>query len=220
MVADPKTETTKPKAQTATRDLDEEDAAPPETLEAQVAALQAQVAQLLKAKVTASSGGITEERLEKMLTRVAQITAEAQERAANPSNKVHPHISVYSYPEGDIARRRPDLKCPMFWVGYPIEWDTTTAEEIELLNLAEPGIYTFLRTDGTADELTITGERNPAGKISKLLFHFVTHERRDTLPSTAAQLRSAFKVKTPQEIELALLRSEVDALRQKAPVPA
>lgn len=218
MVADPKDYTKK--AQTATRDIDDDDATP-ESLRAEIASLQAQVTALLQAQnMSAPSGGITEERLEKMLTRVAQITAEAQERAANPSNKVHPHISVYSYPEGDIARRRPDLKCPMFWVGYPIEWDTTTAEEIELLNLAEPGIYTFLRTDGTADELTITGERNPAGKISKLLFHFVTHERRDTLPSTAAQLRSAFKVKTPQEIELALLRSEVDALRQKAPVPA
>jgi hypothetical protein len=186
-----------------------EDEAAGEDLATQVAALQATVQALLAQK----AGGIGEDKLEAILLRVAQMSADAQERAANPSNKTHPGMSVYSYPEGDRARPRPPFKCPMYWNGYDLTPDTTTAEEIELLNLAEPGIYRFLRTDKSPETLRVVGDRDPAGALSRLLFTFPTKENRDTLPSMAALLRDAFQIKSPEQLELEALRRQVAALQ-------
>jgi hypothetical protein len=86
-IADPKKYNT-PKADDASAD----------TLQEQLDALQEQVAALLAAK----SGPATsdDDRLEKILLRVAQMSADAHERAANPSNKTHPGVSVFSIPKG------------------------------------------------------------------------------------------------------------------------
>lgn len=200
-IQDPKTYMKKP------IDTDDE----PDDLRDQIAALQATVASLVHAK--AGDAGLTEEKLEKMLGRVAQMSAEAAERAANPSNKTHPAISVYSYPEGDRARARA-MKCAMFWAGYDLQIDTTTAEEIELLNLAEPGVYPFKRTDGSRDDLTVTGEKGPDGKYARLLFTFMAKERRESLPSMVSMLQQAFGVKTQEQLEIERLKSELEQLRQ------
>lgn len=189
-----------------------------ETLQEQLDALQEQVAALLAAKSAPATSD--DDRLEKILLRVAQMSADAHERAANPSNKTHPAISVYSYPEGDRAKPRPEPKCEMFWVGYPIDMDTTTATELELLNLSEPGVFTFRRTDKSEDTLTITGDKTPDGRVAKLMFSFQVSERRDTLPSMEAMLRAAFGVKTPEQIELDTLRAEVARLKASEAVPA
>lgn len=186
---------------TAVKDDDTDD------LRDQIATLNAQVQALL-----ASKSGLDDAKLETILLRVAQVSAEAQERAINPSNKTHPGISVYSYPEGDRAKPRA-FKCPMFWVGYDMELDTTTAEEVELLNRATPGVYRFLRTDGSQETLTITGEQAPDGTWQRLLFDFPVKERRETLPGMAQILRSALGIKTKEQEELDRLRAEVEALR-------
>jgi len=191
------------------------------TMAEKLEAMQAQ----LEALIAQKSGTPDDDRLEKILLRVAQMSADAHERAANPSNKTHPGISVFSYPEGDRARPRTELKCEMFWVGYPIELDTTTVEEIDLLNMAEPGIYQFQRYNHKAsspslDKLTVTGETDPNGTLTKLLFTFNTihHENRDT-PMTDI-LRTAFGVKSPEEVEIDALRAEVARLKAREAVGA
>lgn len=192
----------------AKKKAEEHDDADGEGLQAQIAALKQQVEALLAAK----SGDLGEDRLEKVLMRVAQMSADAQERAANPSNKTHPAISVYSKPLGDREDPRPALKCPMFWVGFPIDHDTNTADEIDLFNQAEPGIFSFRCSDGSTEQLTVAGDRDPAGKVSRLLFTFVL---KDATKNTAMAdiLRSAFKVKTAEQIEIELLRSQVAAFQ-------
>lgn len=195
-IADPKTYAEKP---TSTEDLKE-----------QIAALSAQVKGLMK---QATKGGLDADTLEAMLTRVASMTAEAQDRMLHPDNREHPGISDYSYPEGDLKRPRPDLKCHMSWVGYPIHTDTLRYDEIELLNQAEPGTYRFRRTDGTTDELVIRADRDNLGNPTRLHFVFEARERKDTLPSMVDMLRVAFGVKSPQEVELDALRAEVERLR-------
>lgn len=211
-IADPKKYNT-PKADDASGD----------TLQEQLDALQEQVAALLAVKSAPATSD--DDRLEKILLRVAQMSADAHERAANPSNKTHPGVSVFSYPEGDRARPRPALKCEMFWCGYPVDLDTTTADEVELLNVAEPGEYTFERYNHTrkspsTDTLTITGTRDGAGKLTRLVFTFPTivHENRDT--SQVAILQTAFGIKTPEQIELDTLRAEVARLMASEAVPA
>ena len=194
-----------PKKRMAAADTDEVD-----DLRDQIDDLKNMVAALAKQQV--SSGGITPELLEAMFVRVARVQADAAERAANPSNKTHPGISVYSYPEGDRARPRA-LKCPMFWVGYDIQPDTTTAYEIELLNKAVPGTFAFLCTDGSQEQLTCIGTAAPNGSISKLLFDFPTKENRESLPSMASMLQQAYGIKSPEQVELDRLRAEVEALR-------
>lgn len=199
----------------ATTDVDDED----ESLQAQVAALQEQVAALLTMQKN-GGGGLSEERLEKILLKVAETTAAAAERAANPSNKSHPGVSVFSYPEGDRERPR-KLNCPMTWVGTEVGIDTSTAEEIELFNLAIPGVYQFKRTDGTPETLTVTGERDAGDRVTKLAFSFsLAKETRDTLPGVVAILRGAFRVPSPQERELADMKAQLEAMRQQLAVSA
>lgn len=183
----------------------------------QIASLKAMVEAMASQKV--ASGGLDGSSLESILLKVAQVSAEAQERAMNPSNKVHPGISAYSYPEGDRLRPRA-LKCPMFWVGYDLQTDTTSAYEIELLNQAVPGEYSFTRTDGTLGKLTVEGETSPGGQIARLLFTFNTKEQRESLPSMISMLQSAFGIKSPEQQELERLRDEVHKMRQSALVTA
>lgn len=181
----------------------------------QIDTLQSQVEALLAAKH--GGGALDESRLETILLKVAQVSAEAQERAINPSNRSHPGISVYSYPEGDRARPR-TLKCPMFWVGYDLREDTTTAQEIELLNRATPGTYMFRRLDGSNETLTVTGVANPDGSIAKLQFDFPVRERRDSLPSMAVMLQQALGVPTDEQRRIAELEAQLKAIQQTIPV--
>lgn len=194
MVADPKQFRKQPEP-------DEDD-----DLRDQIAALQAQVQSL--ATLKASTGGLDEAALERILARVALVSAEAQERAVNPSNRTHPGVSPFSYAEGDRAKPRA-LKCPMFWVGYDLDLDTTTAYEIELLNQAQPGTYQFQRTDGMVSQMTVTADRGPAGEISRLLFDFNTKEQKETLPSMVSMLQQAFGIKTPEQLEIERLRAKL-----------
>lgn len=209
VIADPKKY-----SQAKAADADDDDLTMAEKFEA----LQEQVAALLATKSAPAT--FDDDRLEKILLRVAQMSADAHERAANPSNKTHPGISVFSRPKGDRADPRDAFKCEMFWVGYPIDQDTTTDEEIGLLNQAEPGVYQFRRTDKTLETLTVHGDTAPGGTLTRMVFQFPTTERRDTLPSMADMLRTAFGIKTPEQIELDALRAEVARLKASEAVPA
>jgi hypothetical protein len=154
-----------------------------------------------------------------MLARVAALSADAYDRTQHPDNREHPGISAYSYPEGDQARPRPELKCKMLWVDYDLTRDTLTATELELLNQAQPGRFRFTRTDGAQDWLEVTATADDVGSVERLQFMFLTKERRDTLPSMVSMLREAYGVKSPEQIELETLRAAVERL-QTQPVGA
>lgn len=182
-------------------------------LRTQLAEMQAQMQTLLAAKT--SSGGLSAEQIEAMMIRVAQISAEAQERAANPSNRQSLGKSPFSYPEGDAKRPRA-FKYPMLQCGYEMELDTTSAEEIELMNAAEPGNYTFTRLDGTTDTLSVIADRAPDGSINKLHFNFNAKDRRESIPSPwRVLLRDALRIPTPEQQELAKLKAELQALKSQ-----
>ena len=189
-----------------------------ELLRAQVADLANQVAMLTKVQVV--GGGVTAEQLEAVMGRLLSVQANAHAEAMKEiaerdrrDDVNYPRVSVFSYPEGDKANRRPDLKCRMFWCGADIDWDTTTAYEIELLNQFEPGEYTFKRIGGAPEKLSVDGEKNAAGKLSKLNFIFPTKEQRDTLPPMSWMLRDALGVKTPEQIEIDRLRAQIEEMR-------
>jgi len=86
--------------------------------------------QALPAAIAAAGGGLTAQQMKELLDGVATST----QKAMRPENAVHPHISVYSYPEGDIAREKPKLKRDTFFCGHKENEDQLTPGEIEAYN--------------------------------------------------------------------------------------
>lgn len=89
------------------------------------------------------------------------IAADQQKRTdrdAPPENNSVPKISVFNL-RGDKDFPRPGLKCQMF-IPYPAYRDDLTREEIELLNLLEPGDYPIEMNDGLVVTLTVTAVLN------------------------------------------------------------
>jgi hypothetical protein len=148
------------------------------------------------------------------LRKRAEYDAEAHLRLTRRENDTHPDISVYSYPEGNVARPKPPLKCKMFWCGYDEPWDNLTPDEIICLNHATPGNFRFHRTDGKEEKLTVTAEQDAAGKLTKMYFWFPCQgQDKHNVPSKPVLLREAYRLKDPEQDELARLREEVAVLR-------
>jgi hypothetical protein len=174
------------------------------------------------------SGGITAEQLKEVMTGLVKVQADAHTAAMREiaerdqrDDLNYPRISVYSKPKGDKLDPRDPFKCRIFWNGFDMDWDTTTAYEIELLNRVEPGDYTFRRVDGqTREKMTVNGERNALGQLSKLEFFFPTKENRDTLPSMASMLRDILHVGTPEQERIAELERQIAQLHAKETVSA
>lgn len=149
---------------------------------------------------------------EETLKKRAQYEAEAHQRLQERENKVHPGISAFN-PSGDQKAPKPDLKCRMFWVGYPLEKEGLTPAEVDLLNRVErTGTFSFQRTDGSRDTVTVMGEKDPMGAWSKLEFFFPCKgDHRANLPSMVSMLRDILGM---ESIE-AELQKRVDALEAR-----
>lgn len=85
-----------------------------------------------------------------------------------PENAVSPGVSVFSYPEGELVKPKPKLKCKMWIGGGPIEHGTVTPEEIEALNAMTPGKYRIELTDGAMAYIEVKGQIGANGAIEKL----------------------------------------------------
>ena len=99
---------------------------------------------------------------------IADISANAAAKAKMPENKQSPGISVYSYPEGELKRPKPKLKCRMYFGSYPIEAVTCTPTEIESLNRMTPGAYRVQKTDGAYSVVEVRGQINANHEIERL----------------------------------------------------
>ena len=148
------------------------------------------------------------------LKKRAAYEAEAHARLNHRENTEHPGISVYSFPEGDVQRPKAELKCAMFWVGYPLTKETLTPGEIDLLNrVEEPGDFLFHRTDGSAEKLTIDGQKDAKGAWQRITFHFPCQgQNKHNVPSLTALLREVLGLATAEDdlrAELARLRSQL-----------
>ena len=147
------------------------------------------------------------------LQRRAKYEAEAHARLTRKENEQHPGISVYSYPEGDVARPKAPLKCEMFWVGYPLEVEGLTPTEVDLLNQADEGEFVFHRTDGAFEKLSVKGQTDTHGRLRRLEFYYPCRgENRNNLPSMTALLREAYGRKSQEQLELDALREQVATL--------
>ncbi len=127
-----------------------------------------------------------------------------------PDNQNSPKISVFN-PRGDKDFPRPTLKCPMF-IPYPAYQDDLTREEIELLNLLEPGEYRVKRTDGSWITLTVAVERQVDGQsLSRLTISHDTAFRNlqhHLLPPKCDMLRAMLAQKDTKAAALAVVSME------------
>lgn len=114
------------------------------------------------------------------------VTAE-QRRTHRPSNEF-PHLrSVFNrrgvllddqYPEGHAGPEgidpiKPKLKCLMM-LPWLAEWESMTREEVELLNLLQPGTYMVKRVDNSKVQVTVNTEFKVDGVTPTRLL--VNHE--------------------------------------------
>lgn len=129
-----------------------------------MAAMQALITQIGSASPADKERAVLE--AERLMLERERITREM------PENKQAPGISVFSNPRGDLADPKPDLKVKMFWVGYPMEKDTLTPLEVDLLNRMEPGDYRVTKTDGSQIPFTVEAKKDNRGEIQELNFHF------------------------------------------------
>lgn len=131
-------------------------------LMAQMAAMQQETARLLL-EMKQSGGTQNAAVIETLLAQQEQLLVKTR-----PENTEHPGISVYSYPEGELRRPKPDLKCQFIWCGQEESKDQLTPEEIELRNQLEPGNYFVTKANGSRIKFTVTAKYTDGGKLEQL----------------------------------------------------
>lgn len=133
----------------------------------------------------------------------AEENAKALKRALIPENVRHPGRSVYSYPEGDLARPRPELACPTFWVGQPMENDVDLVEEILLINQLQPGQFRCSKSDGSKVTVDVNARRNPdTMAIEQKEVWFPTRgQHRFNLLSKVAMLKEMIAIQAQREAD-------------------
>lgn len=101
-------------------------------------------------------------------------TQQATAKALRPENEAHPGKSVFSHVEGDQKHPKPSFGFDLFWNNYPVHKfpETETWKDWELYAQLTPGKYTILRKDGSRMTVTITGEHDADGKVTKLTVTF------------------------------------------------
>jgi hypothetical protein len=84
--------------------------------------------------IQAGGGGISATQLEEILKKQAGDSAEAFGRMLIPENKVHPGISVYSHPEGELKRPKTKLSRETIFCNARQYEDQLTPAEILAFN--------------------------------------------------------------------------------------
>jgi hypothetical protein len=113
-----------------------------------------------------SGNGTENKAIEKLTSALERMTAaqvnganealEESRRAFRPSNTVIPNVSVFDRRGTKLDDyKKPPLKCLMM-IPWLVEWESCTREEVELLNLLEPGSYTVKRADRSKINIEVT----------------------------------------------------------------
>lgn len=88
----------------------------------------------------------------------SKLIASETRRAHRPSNEIVPMRSVFNRRGETLADyKKPALKCAMF-IPWIVEWESCSREEVELLNLLEPGEYIMTRNDRSKVRVGVKAE--------------------------------------------------------------
>jgi len=127
--------------------------------------------------------------------RTAELIEKQAKRQVRPSNEVVPMHSVFN-PRGELLEdwRKPRLACEMHWT-HRVEDETSTIEEVELLNLlleAGSGAYIIKRNDDSKIKITVKCDGDEMGRVYKMVWMHDTAFRNEyfrTLPPMRVMLR-------------------------------
>jgi hypothetical protein len=121
----------------------------------------------------------------------AEIHALAMRKQLRPENDTHPDQSVFN-PRGERDHPRPLLVCEMFLGPYPLERQTLTRQEIELLNQLQPGSYEITKADGLVIPFHVIPRMRVDGKTVEritIAFPCADDDQKQNFPSFATMLR-------------------------------
>lgn len=167
-----------------------------------------QIANTLAAvQASASQGQNVTDALDKITDTLAGVALRAR-----PENPEHNRISAFN-PKGLRDGERPQLKCEMWWVGYPETPETLTDSEIEHLNMLLPGNYTVTKANGLQIPFTVTVKTRIDGSYERMEVTFpCKDEARSDHRSKTDYIREAMGEKIPSLQEL---MAEVARLRDQ-----
>jgi len=143
------------------------------------------------AKSTNAGGGMDAAMLKELMASAAVVAANHTDKVQNPSNKAHPEISAFDYPEGGVKRPKKVPPFQFLYNGYPCSKfiETEHWRECELMCDVKPGEYTIIRNDGSKTSATVRGERDADGKLTKVDVQFsVSREERVLVPPKSVVL--------------------------------
>lgn len=189
-----------------------------------VAALQAIAVKLDNPTVASADTGqalmAIQERLAQTMDRLAdaniqgaQIIATETKRAHRPSNEIVPGISVFNrrgtnLPHDakgaiidgmEVNPMKPPLKCVML-LPWLAEWESLTREEVELLNLLQPGEFILKRIDNSKVKVEVRIDYRVDGRPSRLILRHDTAFNNDNfklVPPLNEMLRQVLKQTDP-----------------------
>lgn len=142
------------------------------------------------------------DRLEQILLRTAEVSAQTMKRALKPENDHHPGVSAFSYPEGDFAKPRPTLDHEVYWNGYPVHQFPETWHwlELELLSQIVPGEYFVSKAnDEGTQPISAKGEYDADGKLTKLtVIAQCSRDEQRTAPPATVWLYQMLHKATPR----------------------
>lgn len=168
---------------------------------------------LIQALAQRQDTSITPEMLKEILAHQAT----AVQKAMKPENAEHPGLSVFSHPEGDKAHPKPPLPFELIDNGYPVHQfpETETWRAWGMYAQLQPGEYSVIRKDGTVMAVTITGERDANGKVTKLLMKYpILREERGLVPPKTVMLAQLLR---PENTKAAFLEEMHQQLHEMLP---
>jgi len=154
--------------------------------------------ELLIQALTQRPDGITKDDLAAIL----EANSKGMQKAMKPENETHPGKSVFSYPEGEVARPKGDLPFQFFYNGYPCHKfpETETWREWELMREVTPGQYTVIRKDGSVMAVTVEGDRDANGNLTALRVIFpISREEKWLVPPKQVVLYQLIHNDTPRK---------------------
>ncbi len=113
---------------------------------------------------------------------IAAATAKAHQELNKKENKVHPGVSAFSHPDGDVKHPRPVMRCDTYWYGDKITGDRHSYREMELANQVQPGEYLCSKPDGTKIPVTVSAKVDPLSrKFTRIDIDFRPEDGRNVL---------------------------------------
>lgn len=153
--------------------------------------------------------------LAEILDRTQKTAAGAMQKALRPENDTHPGLSVYSHPEGDRSKPKPPLPFELFWNNYPVHKypETESWREWELLAQLTPGEYTVLRKDGTRMTVSVAGERDADGKVTKLMVTFpIQRAEKELVPPKSVLVYQMLHNDNPKQAFVEAMHEHLDSM--------